>query len=453
MRRPVLYLFFFLTLMSAAGQAHAAEFALGGYYRLRLLLFQDLTPWEAKGEPGDTATQGLWMHRVRLEPKLTFNERLSFHMAINVLDNTVAGDYPELSDAGAATIPEFFSGSVLANPDYRKNVYVQRAWGELLTNVGQIRFGRMASHWGLGILANDGNAPGDDFGDTVDRIMFITKIGPILVIPAVDKVSETQFLSTGQIPPDFFEDPDSIGGQPDDVDQFILAVRYAGELHAAGVYAVYRQQPSTDSSAYIFDVWGQTRLGPVNVEAEAVFLNGRTVSFIPTIAGELTAQQWGVAVESDMEVDQFLFGLDFGAASGDDADGPAGDNDINAFSFDRNYRVAMLMFRYLPAFRDAELSISNAWYVRPWARYTLFDDFEFDLVLVHAEAMQPSTEFSGRGAYGTEVDVVWRWLMNENFEWTLQYGALFPGRIYDQVEPAEPESLVHGVSGRFLIRF
>lgn len=450
--RKLLPFIIFLATLAATPAANAAEFSLGGYYRLRLLLFQDLTPWQASGEAGDTSTQGLWMHRARLQPKLKFNDNISFHMAINVLDNTVAGDFPELQDAGAATVPEFFSGSVLPNPDYTKNLYVQRAWGEVLTGVGLLRFGRMGSHWGLGILANDGNAPGDDFGDTVDRLMFVTKIGPVYVIPAIDKVSETQFLSTGQVAPGFFDDPTSVGGQADDVDQFILAMRYAGEVHSAGLYAVYRQQPSTDSSAYIFDAWGQTRLGPVNVETEFTFLTGKTISFIPTIPGQFTAQQWGWAVESDMAWRQFLFGLDFGAASGDDADGPT-DNDINAFTFDRNYRVALLLFHYIPPYDDAELAISNAWYVRPWARYTLWDDFEFDLVLLHAQALQPAPAFDSRGDYGTELDVTWRYIIKDDFEWTLTYGALVPGSVFDQVETTKPEAIIHGLEGRFLIRF
>ena len=38
--------------------------------------------------------------------------------------------------------------------DGRRNIAIKRAWAEVLTGVGQLKFGRMASHWGLGILAN-----------------------------------------------------------------------------------------------------------------------------------------------------------------------------------------------------------------------------------------------------------------------------------------------------------
>ena len=46
--------------------------------------------------------------------------------------------------------------------------------------------------------------------------MLITKVGPVVIIPAVDKVSETMGFDTGALPPNFFEDPASIGAQTDD---------------------------------------------------------------------------------------------------------------------------------------------------------------------------------------------------------------------------------------------
>ena len=59
---------------------------------------------------------------------------------------------------------------------YKDSIRVKRVWAEYMTPVGQLRFGRMPSHWGLGILANSGDGQDDDYQSTVDRIMFVTGI-------------------------------------------------------------------------------------------------------------------------------------------------------------------------------------------------------------------------------------------------------------------------------------
>ena len=45
-----------------------------------------------------------------------------------------------------------------------------------MTPVGQLRFGRMPNHWGLGMVANAGDGIDSDYQTTIDRIMFVTGI-------------------------------------------------------------------------------------------------------------------------------------------------------------------------------------------------------------------------------------------------------------------------------------
>src|SRR5262249_34150796 len=67
------------------------------------------------------------------------------------------------------------------------SVKVKRVWGEVSTPVGILRFGRMGSHWGLGMLHNDGNCLDCDLGDTVDRIQFVAEpISGWYIAPAID---------------------------------------------------------------------------------------------------------------------------------------------------------------------------------------------------------------------------------------------------------------------------
>ena len=48
-----------------------------------------------------------------------------------------------------------------------------------MTPVGELRFGRMPSHWGLGMVANSGDGYDSDCQTTADRIMFVTGIKSI----------------------------------------------------------------------------------------------------------------------------------------------------------------------------------------------------------------------------------------------------------------------------------
>ena len=446
-------------LLALPRVASAAEFSLGGYYRLRMVLFKSLSGGVGFEGVADDATTGYWQHRVRFDPKVKLNDNVSFFMQIDMLDNTIAGDMPEQGTSyQEELIPEFFSQAVIPqNDEYgdtRRNISVKRAWGEVLTGIGQLKFGRMGSHWGLGILANDGNGWDDDTGDTVDRIMFITKAGPIYIVPMVDKISEGPIWSSStQEPADSEANASTLHRGSDDVDQFTLVAVYRGELSSAGVYGVYRYQPSTEGRAMIGDVWAKTRIGPVSVEAEGVYLDGEIINFTglgsPT---RVQATQWGAALETEIPLKLVSPGLDFGAASGDDDSSRT----INNFTFDRNYRIALLMFRYVGVLGGPK-AISNAMYVRPNVRWEVFDNFTLDAAVVYAQTMSESAT-NQDGAYGTEVDVGLTWRLYEDFEAGARYGALSPGDALRQpsgfpTSQGDLDSVIHGLEGRFLIRF
>lgn len=446
-----------LFLLLIASEASAAEFSLGGYYRMRLELFKSLAAGVQLDNIPNDRTTGYWQHRVRLDPKIKLNDNISFFAQIDLLDNVIAGDNPEITTAFGNAVPEFLSQGILprSGDASTSNIAVKRAWGEVLTGVGQLKFGRMGSHWGLGILANDGNAWDDDTGDTVDRIMFITKVGPIYFVPMVDKVAESALYSdTGGTDPVDPGDPTLHYGS-DDVDQFILVAVYRGELTSAGVYGVYRIHPATDTTVIIGDVWGKTKIGPIAVEAEAVYLQGETKNFIPPSSPpDLDVNQWALAVETEVPLQRIVPGFDFGAASGDDDRG-SGDGDLDNFSFDRNYRIAFLMFRYVHV-HGSPKAISNAVYARPNVRWEIFDNVTLDAAAVYAQTLAPGTlagTATYSGPYGTELDIGATWRLYEDFEAGVRYGILAPGKALRPAPGDKLDSFVHGLEGRFLVRF
>lgn len=145
--------------------------------------------------------------RLRLEPTIQLSETVSVHTQIDLLDNLVLGSSPA-AGAGGSGLGAFSGGQGTpedASGGLAQSIAVRRAWAEVSTALGFIKFGRMPDHFGLGIVANSGrradtdyatwetlwrpaglaNVGGDnpvgydldsDHGDTVDRIMFSTSV-------------------------------------------------------------------------------------------------------------------------------------------------------------------------------------------------------------------------------------------------------------------------------------
>lgn len=129
----------------------------------------------------ERTTAGVNM-RFRFEPTLNVSEEVRIKMQIDALDNLVWGSTPDYG-FGRSDRDTFSVFSSTQTPpasginSIRDAIQVKRVYGEVSTPVwgGILRFGRMGSHWGLGMLHNDGNCLDCDHGDTVDRLMFVAE--------------------------------------------------------------------------------------------------------------------------------------------------------------------------------------------------------------------------------------------------------------------------------------
>ncbi len=120
---------------------------------------------------GDNKSQSDANMRFRFEPTLAVSEDLSIYFQADILDNVLLGSSP-VTDV---YLDPFTPLSVLANRHGEGVVNVKRVWGRVNTAFGELLFGRMGYHWGLGILHNDGNCLDCDYGDTYDRFAFTTR--------------------------------------------------------------------------------------------------------------------------------------------------------------------------------------------------------------------------------------------------------------------------------------
>ncbi len=176
---------------------------LNGYFRLRANLYENLWLGWSAPDPGgyylfpkpystpNGRTEESADTRLRIEPTLNVSEDIRIKAQVDVLDNLVLGSTPNLSAQTPLTVLSQSQVPPNTNLGNLQNASFQakRVWAEVvLPPIGELRFGRMGNHWGLGMYQNDGNCLDCDYGNTVDRIMLVVKIANHLIIPMMDWV-------------------------------------------------------------------------------------------------------------------------------------------------------------------------------------------------------------------------------------------------------------------------
>jgi uncharacterized protein (TIGR04551 family) len=363
-------------------------FEVDGYYRFRGQLLGGLDlragrdasnrylfPISRAGQGGSSlATANM---RLRLEPTLNVSEHVRVRAQVDVFDNHVLGSSTSaLFDDPNSPYPVPFYGSsrVLGVADPRLDrpyISPKRAWAEIQTPVGLLSFGRMPSHWGLGVMANSGAGIDEDFGDTVDRIQFAlpsvsTPIGRLTFVPILDFDNEGTLYADPR-----YADARTGVGQPFDAakgdDARSLSIKVArldtddevrrkNERNEAsvnyGVYYSYKTQryfypeaangfdPMISSStegapesihraayAHVADFWWRLLTTRWRIEAEVTGIYGSIGdarnNAIAAVPPKVLLRQWGGALVIDYKVspNRFMLGGEVGAASGDDAPG------------------------------------------------------------------------------------------------------------------------------------
>ena len=137
--------------------------------------------------------------RFRFEPTINVSEEVRIRAQVDALDNVMWGSTPDYAYSRNSTNGYWFDRNEFSvfsasqtTPrsginSFQDSIAVKRVWGEVSTPVGILRFGRMGSHWGLGMMHNDGNGIDNDWGDTVDRVSFTAEpLAGFYVTPMID---------------------------------------------------------------------------------------------------------------------------------------------------------------------------------------------------------------------------------------------------------------------------
>ena len=346
--------------------------SLRGEYQLRYRATSDLR-LEAPVRHTESTSLGqnqYLYHWLRLEGRFSFKDKLSIVAQIDVPRGLIVGDTTRYVDAARDSLSEAKWSEV-----HPRWFYLQYD-----SPIGMFRLGQQGSHWGMGLLANDGDHPsmfGDyQRGSLSERLLFATtpfgKGTPFSVAVAGDVIFQDQTA-------DLVQDHDRAF-------QGVLALLYTTAPAEVGFYGVLRHQerdresidrytPYTDRlTVGVFDwtarfnvpVQGSSSFAYGKLEAALVvgstsFVRGAYASPLdPTAAreDELVRSFGGAALLGAVHVNgsgkdawgDVVGEVEAGYASGD-AD--PGDGVNKRFTFDANHRVGLVLFNQVLAWKTA----------------------------------------------------------------------------------------------------
>jgi hypothetical protein len=311
------------------------------------------------------------VHWLRLTPTLQIFDRIALVGQVD-LSGLIVGEVAHDSWADQTPRDGF---------DGYSNVQPRWLYLDWLSPVGLIRVGQQPSHWGMGIVANDGDHPtlfGDyRYGNIVEQVLFATKpLGP--KSPFVVAVA-------GNL---VFRDNVATLTNGDHAWQGVLTAFYEQGPDMLGVYGVYRHQSTDRSSepyspyadtidAGVIDVAGRfARRLPLPDDMAFVFGSFEAAADLGSTSAERTPAQaaagqrttlrtYGGAVASGVVLaanephpdpyGRVVVQVEMGYASGD-AD--PYDGIEKRFVFDPNHKVGLLLFDEVMRWQTARAAVA-----------------------------------------------------------------------------------------------
>lgn len=377
--------------------------------------------------------------RFRLNPEFHVSDNLRVLSQIDLLDNLVLGSTPSgyaIDNGSVAARGGYSPLGVLddgtsapsSRNSLKDSIIVKRVWAEWATPVGQLRFGRMPNHWGLGMVYNSGDGHDDDYQSTIDRAQIISGVKSLdlYATASMDFVNEgatsdTLSLERGQ--------PFDIA-QLDDVNQYTFSVmrKKSPELTRAalnngdvvlngGLQLQYRHQllaadvagncssgavagaaalncgPDANlnyvrrgASMWMPDLWFQLLFRGFRFETEVATVQGSVDNATTGNTGEsqdgepYKFRSWGFATEIEqlLAENKLHLGFKTGWSSGDaDVDGLApgsgfqdqhGNHTVSTFRFHPSYGLDLILYRNLLT------RVQGTYYLRPSVKYDFLRD-------------------------------------------------------------------------------
>lgn len=417
-------------LLMLPSAAHAAEVDFEGYYRARGRAYDTLTL--DRSLANNEGFAAYVQHRLWLRPRFFVTDDVAMYVDIRGLDGVTWGDEP-VAETDAVTgedVPTEFTDQLRAPTSETDetapllDLTLWRVWGEVDTDIGRFRFGRMPLRWGVGLWWNDGLSWNGDYGDSADRVAWDETFDDVFVELALD-VNAERFV-----------------GENDDTVSYNAAVGYRAESVTAGLQAQLRRTPSREFNLFSLDGAVQARVGTLDIRAEGIGQFG--AGDLENGVNDVAVTQAGAVLDLGLHLDPFEIGLEGGFASGD-AD--PNDQRLKTFSFDPDYNVGIILFEQpIPVLAAASANennagrnyqaallgdaVSNALYIRPRLSRTIIDGLRAEAALLAARTARVSELQQNRKGYGIEIDAGLGWRPVERFDVTGTFGVLLPGTFF-----------------------
>lgn len=285
-----------VVVVCAAG-AHAADFSAHGYFRTRSHALFDLDTQRPSTANNDRF--GLIQYnqlRLRVEPAAKLNDFLSLHSQFDLLDNLRFGSAQTQQLAttdpivGTFTLPAGAGSLSTVGGAAGENgsLNVRRVWMDALTPIGKFRVGRQPSHWGLGLVNNDGNGADADFGDSVDGVTYVVQV-PLQGDSALSIGALWDIAFEAQNDPRVNGLAGAIRDNGQDTNQWGLFFLYEQDLFEVGALGVFRKRDGSGGTATTAtDITGVSR---------AAGIDGNTRVFIGDGYAKYKQEEWSVAAE------------------------------------------------------------------------------------------------------------------------------------------------------------
>jgi uncharacterized protein (TIGR04551 family) len=211
-----------------------------------------------------------------------------------------------------------------------------------------------------------------------------------------------------------------------------------------------------DLKTYSPDVWAKIGIGDFMLEAEAVAQIGSVgVADAAGVQTTLNIRKYGGSGRFTWRglEGKLRLGLESGFASGDQWDntpqgatniaygnplGGPGDTTLSQFTFNREYKVDMILWRHLIG------AVSNAGYVKPFIQYDITKSIGFKVANVTSFALRSVATPGNSPMYGTEFDGDLGYASGGTFV-GLSYGVLFP--LGAMNHPADVDTEKFGYTG------
>lgn len=418
---------FLFLLLFIANTSFAATFSYSGDFRSEWAFFNNIDLSSSrKGSvaddylaTGDTNNSGsskqYLLSRFRLRPDFIVYDDVRVKSEWYFLGGTPlsASAMNNLGNANSV-------GWIAGGDNSTAEIGISRVWLEWSSDWGVLTVGRQPFHFGLGMLYDDGSDVWDYYETTVDRVAYNLILGNMNIKLGFD------FLTEGAVNYAL----DNTGG-------LLIELGYDRPYEDMTMGFLYYMTYNNGLNSYTYDVFQKKAFPSLDLSFawEFAYQSGKTLDYNGDGTND-KLQAFGFTLESYWSPSKFEMGFKTGMASGYKAD--AG-NEYYGFNFNRNYKIAMLIFNediYIGADTvhgsqgiGSDFTNQGAFFFAPEFSY-LFMDSKLKVATSLIYARVHRNNLNASKELGIEWDI------NVNYEWKkdlntfFKFASLFPGPYF-----------------------